>query len=394
MGRAERRLFARREAKARGRPVPPEGGPDGKGRPLPLKRRIRETVALTGRPVNAVERQLEARVASLEERRKGLIEDSRPRLARAAKLGAKLTRERPGSPKLHQKRRRRATLEARPAGLIADAAAETVRLWFGSKRLVRAPFALQGNGDPFLDAGRAAWRAARSDQIALLGSGDEACGPQTCQARGGGDGGLTLPLKRPPQGAEAGPAASPEVRDRRGRLPVSGGRFASGPEQLEWALQQSRRGPKPLSRSDKVWGGTKGGAIRCRRLRDETGWRLLASLEVARPEVVPARARGALGVDLNADHLALAWLDRSGHPHALGRVALPLGGRSTTPARPPPWGSSGSTSKSARLNSRRPRPSGRATFRPWPAPSCRPRSAPPASARAWRWPPASARAWR
>jgi hypothetical protein len=82
MGRAERRLFALREAEARGRPVPTEVGPDGKVRPIPLKRRIMEKVALTGRQFNAVERQLEARVASIEERRKGLIEDSGQRRAR------------------------------------------------------------------------------------------------------------------------------------------------------------------------------------------------------------------------------------------------------------------------------------------------------------------------
>ena len=333
MGRAERRLFALREAEARGRPVPTEVGPDGKVRPIPLKRRIMEKVALTGRQFNAVERQLEARVASIEERRKGLIEDSGQRRARAAKLEAKLTRERPGSNTLHQKRRRLATLEARHAGLIADAAADPVRLCFGSKRLFRAQFALQENGYTFLDEGRAAWRAARSDQIAILGSGDEAGGPQTCQARGGGDGVLTLTLKLPPQVAEAVLAASPEVLDRLGRLTVSGLRFAYGPEQLEWALRQSRRVQKPSSKSDKVWGGYEGGAISCRLLRDETGWRLVASLEVARPEVVTARERGALGVDLNADHLALAWLDRSGNPHAFGRVALPLGGLSTTQAR-------------------------------------------------------------
>ena len=333
MGRAERRLFALREAEARGRPVPTEVGPDGKVRPIPLKRRIMEKVALTGRQFNAVERQLEARVASIEERRKGLIEDSGQRRARAAKLEAKLTRERPGSNTLHHKRRRLATLEARHAGLIADAAADPVRLCFGSKRLFRAQVALQENGYTFLDEGRAAWRAARSDQIAILGSGDEAGGPQTCQARGGGDGVLTLTLKLPPQVAEAVLAASPEVLDRLGRLPVSGVRFAYGQEQLEWALRQSRRVQKPSSRSDKVRGGYEGGAISCRLLRDETGWRLVASLEVARPEVVTARERGALGGDLNADHLALAWLDRSGNPQAFGRVALPLGGLSTTQAR-------------------------------------------------------------
>src|SRR5918993_1291616 len=92
------------------------------------------------------ERQLEARIDAIKERRTGLLEESETRLARARRLLAKLDRTGASANKLHGKRRRLATLEARHARLRADEASDTVRLCFGSKGLFRAQFALQENG--------------------------------------------------------------------------------------------------------------------------------------------------------------------------------------------------------------------------------------------------------
>jgi IS605 OrfB family transposase len=328
MGRAERRLFALRQGEARGRAVPTATGKDGQ--PIPLKRRLRAEFGLTGRQFNAVERQLEGRIKAIQERRPGLIEESEARIAMARKLVAKLAREGPGSAKLHQKRRRLATLEARQTGLLADEAAGEVRLCFGSKRLFRAQFALEENGYADLDAWRADWRAARADQITILGSGDEVCGNQTAQLRRAADGTLALTLKLPP-GVVA--AANPAVLDRLGRLTVRGLRFAYGQDRIEAALAQSRRVQKPSRTSDKVFGSYEGVAITTRVQRDAKGWRLLASLEVAAPERVTSRANGALGLDINEDHLAMAEIDRSGNPVRVSRIELPLAGLSANPAQ-------------------------------------------------------------
>ena len=339
VGRAERRLFALRQAgqaEAAGRPVPTERGQDGAETPIPFKRRLMAEFGLTGRQFNAVERQLEARIDAIKERRTGLLEESETRLARARRLLAKLDRTGASANKLHGKRRRLATLEARHARLRADEASDTVRLCFGSKGLFRAQFALQENGYASLDAWRAAWRAARSDQIYLLGSGDEVCGNQTAQFRGEGDGTLALTLKLPEavaQGLREGAPGAAAALDRLGRLTVRALRFAYGQEHLEWALAQSRRVLKPSTTSDKVHGSYEGVAITCRLQRDEKGWRLLASLKVARPEVVTSRSHGALGLDLNGDHLALAELDRSGNPVRVRRLELPLAGLRTAQAR-------------------------------------------------------------
>ena len=52
-----------------------------------------------------------------------------------------------------------------------------------------------------------------------------------------------------------------------------------------------------------------GQAISYRFKRDGKGWRVLVSTEMMDVPVVTDRRRGAVGVDLNADHLAVADTD-------------------------------------------------------------------------------------
>ena len=47
-------------------------------------------------------------------------------------------------------------------------------------------------------------------------------------------------------------------------------------------------------------------AISYRFVRDTKGWRVFASFDVAAPAQASNRRHGALGVDMNADHLAVS----------------------------------------------------------------------------------------
>ena len=58
-----------------------------------------------------------------------------------------------------------------------------------------------------------------------------------------------------------------------------------------------------------------GQAISYRFKRDGKGWRVFVSTEMMDVPVVTDRRRGAIGVDLNADHLAVADTDASGKLH-------------------------------------------------------------------------------
>ena len=65
-----------------------------------------------------------------------------------------------------------------------------------------------------------------------------------------------------------------------------------------------------------------GQAISYRFKRDARGWRVFVSTNMMDVPVVTDRRRGAIGVDLNADHLAVAETDASGNCLNAWRVPL------------------------------------------------------------------------
>jgi hypothetical protein len=135
---------------------------------------------------------LEGKIASIKERRPGLIAESETRIRNAARVVAKLQKRAPDSYKLHQKKRRLVTSQARLRSLQADHDAGAMRLCFGAKKLFHAKFDLAANGYADHAAWKADWQRARSDQCFVLGSQDETAGNQNCQATVGEDGSLRL----------------------------------------------------------------------------------------------------------------------------------------------------------------------------------------------------------
>ena len=72
-----------------------------------------------------------------------------------------------------------------------------------------------------------------------------------------------------------------------------------------------------------------GQAISYRFKRDRRGWRVFATTKMVRTPVVTDRRLGAIGVDLNADHLAVTETDRSGNFVNAFSVPLVTYGKST-----------------------------------------------------------------
>jgi IS605 OrfB family transposase len=56
-----------------------------------------------------------------------------------------------------------------------------------------------------------------------------------------------------------------------------------------------------------------GSAISYRFRRDDKGWRVFVSTVCQAPPLITSRLAGAIGVDINADHLAIAEIDRFGN---------------------------------------------------------------------------------
>ena len=134
-----------------------------------------------------------------------------------------------------------------------------------------------------------------------MGSKDETSGCQLCVATVQDDGKLTLRLRLPDALAE-----------RHGKyLVLKGIHFNHGHAQVLAALQSD-----------------EGQAISYRFKRDRKGWRVFASVKHQPVEVVTDRRLGAIGVDVNVDHLAVSETDYSGNWQRSWTVPLVTCGKS------------------------------------------------------------------
>ena len=217
-----------------------------------------------------------------------------------------------------------ATLQSRLAALEGDVADGRVRLCFGSKHLWRKQHHLGENGYANHQEWLADWQDARSDELFVLGSRDETGGCQLCVATVADDGTLTLRLRMPDC-----------LAGRHGKyLTIEGVRFASGHEQVlaaldsndEYARYRREHGEK-AARATSL-----GQAISYRFKRDRKGWRVFATTQMMDMPAVTHKDRGAIGADLNADHLAVCETDASGNPVYSFSVPLVTYGKSSRQA--------------------------------------------------------------
>ena len=157
-----------------------------------------------------------------------------------------------------------------------------------------------------------------SDEFFVLGSRDETSGCQLCVASIADDGSLTLRL--------------PDcLAEQHGKyLVIEGVRFAYGHEQVLAGLQSNAEyAAHRREHGDKAARATVlGQAISYRFKRDGKGWRVFVSTQMMDVPVVTDRRRGAIGVDLNADHLAVADTDASGNYLKAWQVPLVTYGKS------------------------------------------------------------------
>ena len=114
-------------------------------------------------------------------------------------------------------------------------------------------------------------------------------------------------------------------------LVMQGVRFAYGHEPVLAALQSNvdyaayrREHGEKAARATEL-----GQAISYRFKRDAKGWRVFASTRMMDVPVVTDKRHGAIGVDLNADHLAVAETDASGNCLKTWRVPLVTYGKSS-----------------------------------------------------------------
>ena len=303
-GRVQRKLFA---AVAAGRSA------------VLLKSDYIREHGIPARMFNAVRVSLEGKVSAVRAAQRLRVDGLERRIAQAERQVGK-AEEQGRWQQVHQKRRRLASLKSRLSGLEADVAAGRVRLCFGSKKLWHKQHHLEQNGYHSHEEWLQDWRDVRSNEFFVLGSRDETAGCQLCVATVNDDGTLTLRLRMPDSLAEL-----------YGKyLVVPNVRFVSGHDVVlsalgsntEYAVYRRKHGEKE-ARATRF-----GQAISYRFKRDAKGWRVFATTELPEVEITTDRRRGAIGVDLNADHLAVAETDASGNYVKAWRVPLVTYGKS------------------------------------------------------------------
>ena len=268
---------------------------------------------IPARMFNAVRITLDGKVSAVRESQLLQLDSLRRRVSRAEKQVLEAERGCQWR-QVHGKRRRLANLKFRLAGLEADIAAGRVRLCFGSKKLWRRQYDLKANGYGSREAWLEEWRDVRSNEFFVLGSRDETAGCQLCVASVNDDGTLTLRLRMPDSlaGLHGKYLVVPNVRFAYGHEKV----LAALGSNTEYAVYRREHGEKEARVT------TLGQAISYRFKRDSKGWRVFATTELPEVEVTTDRRRGAVGVDLNADHLAVVETDASGNYVKAWRVPL------------------------------------------------------------------------
>ena len=274
---------------------------------------------IPARMFNAIRVSLEGKVASVREQQLLRRDELARRIARAQRQIDQAGDGIRGD-WLHQKRRRLGNLMGNLERLESDIAAGRIRLCFGSRRLWRKQNNLKANGYSNHGEWLRDWRDARSDEFFVLGSRDETAGCQLCVASVDDDGSLTLRLRLPD--ALAGEQGK--------YLVIPGIRFKYGHEQALAALESNaeyagfrREHGEKAARATSL-----GQAVSYRFKRDKKGWRVFATTDMASVPVVTDRARGAIGVDLNADHLAVSETDGDGNWLKSWRAPLVTYGKS------------------------------------------------------------------
>ena len=288
-GRVERKLFAEVSA--------------GRSASL-LKSQYQKRYGIPARMFNGVRVSLEGKVASVREQQKLRLDRLRGQIGRAeTQIG--LAEEQGRLAQAHHKRRRLANLQSRLSALEADVSDGRVRLCFGSKRLWRKQHHLGENGYASHQAWLVDWQDARRDEFFVLGSRDETAGCQLCVATVSDDGTLTLRLRLPDC-----------LAGQHGKyLTIEGVHFNHGHQDVLAALESNddyvryRR-----EHGEKAARATELGQAICYRFKwDKKGWRVFATTQMMDVPVVTDKRRGAIGVDLNADHLAVCETVASGN---------------------------------------------------------------------------------
>jgi IS605 OrfB family transposase len=252
---------------------------------------------ITARQFNAIRVEVEGKISSIKQRLILLIKEKKDRIISLQKKIKYLIKAKADPHLIHQKKRRLGNLQQQLERLLKDQKNETIRLCFGSKKLFNSQFNLEANGYNSHEEWLKEWKRARTKELFFLGSKDETSGNQTCTASLEEDA-IALRIRLP------------------NALAAKYGKY------IRIAKLNFQYGKEELLTALKNWLEERSQAISWRMLRDQKSWRFFATFEISQSPCTSDNKLGAIGVDINTNHLALAETDSFGN--IIGKTSIPF----------------------------------------------------------------------
>ncbi len=254
-----------------------------------LKQSYLVRFGITARQFNAIRVSLDGKI---ESGKQSLIANITQLKEKIAALSKKL----PKIKKLlvkHEKKRKLVRMQDKLKTLEENLKNDKISICFGGKKLFHAQYSLEENGYASHEEWLEDWQAARNSEFFCLGSKDETGGNQSCVATIDENGKIALRLRLP----------NALVKKHGKYVIFSDVFFAYGHKEILQALVSNQ-------------------AVSYRFKKGEKGWRVFASCKQKSAKVVTKQANGAIGIDINANHIALAEIDHNGNP--IYKETIPL----------------------------------------------------------------------
>ena len=216
------------------------------------------------------------------------------------------------------------TLMAKSAQMKARIDDKSTAICFGSRRLFNAQHHLLDNGFQSRTDWKAEWQKARSSQFFVLGSSDETGGNQGCTLIDQGDGLYTLRVRLPNQLADQHGqyAYLTDIRFPYRSEVIKAAVLSNRDRKTRQAEYRSLKRDGETEQSEGEYLAGSGQALSYRFVRDAKGWRILVSTNMKRSLPSADTTNGVIGIDFNADHLAVAELNSAGHKASLDSLPL------------------------------------------------------------------------
>lgn len=312
-----------------------------------LKKRYIREHQITARQFNAIWRGLNGKLQSKKELTKLYIGENKERIkalsSTISSLQAKVKslKDTGGSAdriakfanNAHQKSRRLAIIQRRLGSQFSDKDRSIPTMCFGSKKLLNAQHHLEQNNYSDHQAWLDDWRRSRDSHFYVLGSKDESWGNQGAQLIPTDDGKFTL-LLRLPEAIGGGRIEIADINFKYGKdsilkaCEMNQHRQSMGSSENLAKLASLALASDPEAKTTKsLLLSDYGQAITVRFNRHKFGWQLAVSVdEDSLVDEFVGFENGALGVDVNVDHLAVTIVNKQGNKVYSTNIDCPLSG--------------------------------------------------------------------